>query len=79
MKKISLFIAVTLFLYSYPDCGMCHNSRIAPKLDSMSEKEITRKLINMKKSKKINPKMAFIKNLSDDEIRKISKKIKEKK
>jgi len=33
----------------------------------------------MKKSKNINPKMAFVKNLSEDDIEKIIKQLKEKK
>ena len=72
MKKLLILAAVLAF--GYPQCSMCHNGRIAPDIKGMSAKEMTEKLLKMKKGK-INPKMAFIKNYSDDEIRKMVKDI----
>ena len=79
MKKITIVLLIAAYIFAYPSCNMCHNSRIAPKLDSMSAKEIKTKLLQMKKSNNINPKMAFVKNLSEDDIEKIIKQLKEKK
>jgi cytochrome c553 len=57
---------------------MCHNGRTAPKLDNMSKKEIIQKLLAMKNSK-TNPKMAFIKYMSNKEIKQMVNQLKEKK
>jgi len=77
MKKLMIFIASLAF--GYPSCNMCHNGRVAPKIDSMNAAELKQKLLEMKKSNNINPKMAFIKNYSDKEIEKMIKNFKERK
>ncbi len=74
MKKLLIFFA--LILNAYPTCSMCHNGRVAPNLDSMSKKEILKKLLAMKKNPSINPKMAFIKSYSDEEIKKMVNQLK---
>jgi cytochrome c553 len=75
MKKLTIIIAFMSSSFAYPSCTMCHNGRIAPDLSGMSKKEIIQKLIRMKRGK-INPKMAFIKRYSDEEIKKMIETIK---
>ncbi|MEO1923987.1 MAG: cytochrome C [Nautiliaceae bacterium] len=77
MKKLIIFISI--FAFGYPNCNMCHNGRVAPKIDSMNASELKQKLLKIKKSNDINPKMAFIKNYSEKELEIMIKNFKEQK